>query len=127
MAYEVKSGDTIYDAAFNICGSLAGVDQLIELNTPQDAPYLDIKSMAGRDEPPIANRMESYTPVLLVGEILNTERVEVQNLEAVNARDFNSSVIDQDAVTAEINELKAVLRDTSARDFNDDFNNDFAI
>lgn len=38
MAYTVKSGDTIYDAAFNIAGSLAGVDQLLEINTSEQYP-----------------------------------------------------------------------------------------
>ena len=36
--YTVKQGDTIQDVAFNVSGSLAGIDPILEKNTPTNIP-----------------------------------------------------------------------------------------
>ena len=43
--YTVKQGDTIQDAAFNVSGSLAGIDPILEKNTPTNLPPADWKAM----------------------------------------------------------------------------------
>lgn len=40
MAYFVKTNDTIYDVAYNVAGSIAGVDSLLEYNTPDNPSML---------------------------------------------------------------------------------------
>ena len=42
--YTVKQGDTIQDAAFNVSGSLAGIDPILEKNTPANIPPADWKA-----------------------------------------------------------------------------------
>ena len=109
MAYRVKSGDTIYDAAFNVSGSLAGVDQLLEQNQDTSVAMLDWHTMSGRRDVPESNFMESYTPDLKVGQILNTDGVPKYNNEAVEKGGYNSSILDATAVWDEINGLLDIL------------------
>lgn len=55
MAYQVKDGDTIYDASFNISGSLAAVDPLLDYNTSTEYPML------GLDQLKVAVDLENAT------------------------------------------------------------------
>ena len=57
--YTVKQGDTIQDVAFNVSGSLAGIDPILEKNTPTNIPPAGWKAMQYRQEPPAKNFMES--------------------------------------------------------------------
>lgn len=105
MAYSVLSGETIQDAAFNITGSLAGIDPLLELNTPQDVPMVDWKTMQDRMDVPDSNFMETYTPDLYAGQLFDTDGLVVENLDATLGRRFNSSMQNPTQVKAEIDEL----------------------
>lgn len=109
MAYRVKSGDTIYDAAFNVSGSLAGVDQLLEQNMDTSVPPLDWHTISGKRDVPESNFMESYTPNLKIGQLLNTDGIPKYNNEAVEKGGFNSSILDATAVWDEINGLLDIL------------------
>lgn len=110
--YTVKSGDTIYDVAFNVTGSLAGVDPLLEANTPDDVPMLDWKTIEPLDEVPQSNFMETYTPALHVGQQITTDDIETYNVEATTvaaSRPFNSSVDDYNEVMRQIRNLVHIL------------------
>ena len=109
MAYSVLSGETIQDAAFNITGSLAGIDPLLELNTPQDVPMVDWKTMQDRMDVPDSNFMETYTPDLYAGQLFDTDGLVVENLDATLGRRFNSSMQNPTQVKAEIDELWSKL------------------
>lgn len=110
--YTVKSGDTIYDVAFNVTGSLAGVDPILEANTPDDVPMLDWKTIEPLDEVPQSNFMETYTPALKTGQQITTDGIETYNVEATTiaaSRPFNSSVDDYNEVMRQIRYLVHIL------------------
>lgn len=103
--YTVKQGDTIQDAAFNVSGSLAGIDPILEKNTPTNIPPADWKAMQYRQEPPAKNFMESYTPALRTNQILDVEGIDIYNLQTLQRPPFNSSMDVKEGVEAEISRL----------------------
>lgn len=103
--YTVKQGDTIQDAAFNVSGSLAGIDPILEKNTPTNIPPADWKAMQYRQEPPAKNFMESYTPALRTNQILDVEGIDIYNLQTLQRPPFNSSMDVKEEVEAEISRL----------------------
>lgn len=103
--YTVKQGDTIQDAAFNVAGSLAGIDPILEKNTPTTYPPVDWKSIEYREEVPERNFMESYTPSLRPDQILDVEDVNVDNLEATQGMLFNSSLDNPVSTDVEVRKL----------------------
>lgn len=103
--YTVKQGDTIQDAAFNVSGSLAGIDPILEKNTPTNIPPADWKAMQYRQEPPAKNFMESYTPALRTNQILDVEWIDTYNLQTLQRPPFNSSMDVNEEVDAEISRL----------------------
>lgn len=103
--YTVKQGDTIQDAAFNVSGSLAGIDPILEKNTPTNIPPADWKDMQYRQEPPAKNFMESYTPALRTNQILDVEGIDTYNLQTLQRPPFNSSMDVKEEVDAEISRL----------------------
>lgn len=103
--YTVKQGDTIQDAAFNVSGSLAGIDPILEKNTPTNIPPADWKAMQYRQEPPAKNFMESYTPALRTNQILDVEGIDIYNLQTLQRPPFNSSMDVREEVEAEISRL----------------------
>lgn len=103
--YTVKQGDTIQDAAFNVSGSLAGIDPILEKNTPTNIPPADWKAMQYRQEPPAKNFMESYTPALRTNQILDVEGIDIYNLQTLQRPPFNSSMDVKEEVDAEISRL----------------------
>lgn len=103
--YTVKQGDTIQDAAFNVSGSLAGIDPILEKNTPTNIPPADWKAMQYRQEPPAKNFMESYTPALRTNQILDVEGIDIYNLHTLQRPPFNSSMDVNEEVEAEISRL----------------------
>lgn len=109
MAYYVRHGDTIQDVAFNVTGSLAGIDPILELNTPDDVPMLDWKTIKESTTVPESNFMESYTPNLKIDQALITDGLVVENLEAVNSRSFNSTIMDETEVQTEIFKIEETL------------------
>lgn len=103
--YTVKQGDTIQDAAFNVSGSLAGIDPILEKNTPTNIPPADWKAMQYRQEPPAKNFMESYTPALRTNQILDVEGIDTYNLQTLHRPPFNSSMDVNEEVEVEISRL----------------------
>lgn len=103
--YTVKQGDTIQDVAFNMSGSLAGIDPILEKNTPMNIPPADWKAMQYRQEPPAKNFMESYTPALRTNQILDVEGIDIYNLQTLQRPPFNSSMDVKEEVEAEISRL----------------------
>lgn len=103
--YTVKQGDTIQDAAFNVSGSLAGIDPILEKNTPTNIPPADWKAMQYRQEPPANNFMESYTPALRTNQILDVEGIDTYNLQTLQRPPFNSSMDVNEEVEVEISRL----------------------
>lgn len=103
--YTVKQGDTIQDAAFNVSGSLAGIDPILEKNTPTNIPPAEWKAMQYRQEPPAKNFMESYTPALRTNQILDVEGIDIYNLQTLQRPPFNSSMDVKEEVEAEISRL----------------------
>lgn len=103
--YTVKQGDTIQDAAFNVSGSLAGIDPILEKNTPTNIPPADWKAIQYRQEPPAKNFMESYTPALRTNQILDVEGIDTYNLQTLQRPPFNSSMDVKEEVGAEISRL----------------------
>lgn len=103
--YTVKQGDTIQDAAFNVSGSLAGIDPILEKNTPTNIPPADWKAMQYRQEPPAKNFMESYTPALRTNQILDVEGIDTYNLQTLQRPPFNSSMDVKEEVEVEISRL----------------------
>lgn len=103
--YTVKQGDTIQDVAFNVSGSLAGIDPILEKNTPTNIPPADWKAMQYRQEPPAKNFMESYTPALRTNQILDVEGIDIYNLQTLQQPPFNSSMDVKEEVEAEISRL----------------------
>lgn len=103
--YTVKQGDTIQDAAFNVSGSLAGIDPILEKNTPTNIPPADWKAMQYRQEPPAKNFMESYTPALRTNQILDVEGIDTYNLQTLQRSPFNSSMDVNEEVEVEISRL----------------------
>lgn len=103
--YTVKQGDTIQDAAFNVSGSLAGIDPILEKNTPTNIPPADWKAMQYHQEPPAKNFMESYTPALRTNQILDVEGIDIYNLQTLQRPPFNSSMDVKEEVEAEISRL----------------------
>lgn len=103
--YTVKQGDTIQDVAFNVSGSLAGIDPILEKNTPTNIPPADWKAMPYRQEPPAKNFMESYTPALRTNQILDVEGIDIYNLQTLQRPPFNSSMDVKEEVEAEISRL----------------------
>lgn len=103
--YTVKQGDTIQDVAFNVSGSLAGIDPILEKNTPTNIPPADWKAMQCRQEPPAKNFMESYTPALRTNQILDVEGIDIYNLQTLQRPPFNSSMDVKEEVEAEISRL----------------------
>lgn len=103
--YTVKQGDTIQDVAFNVSGSLAGIDPILEKNTPTNIPPADWKAMQYRQEPPAKNFMESYTPALRTNQILDIEGIDIYNLQTLQRPPFNSSMDVKEEVEAEISRL----------------------
>lgn len=103
--YTVKQGDTIQDVAFNVSGSLAGIDPILEKNTPTNIPPADWKAMQYRQEPPAKNFMESYTPALRTNQILDVEGIDTYNLQTLQRPPFNSSMDVKEEVDAEISRL----------------------
>lgn len=103
--YTVKQGDTIQDAAFNVSGSLAGIDPILEKNTPTNIPPADWKAMQYRQEPPAKNFMESYTPALRTNQILDVEGIDTYNLQTLQRPPFNSSMDVNEEVEVEISRL----------------------
>lgn len=103
--YTVKQGDTIQDVAFNVSGSLAGIDPILEKNTPTNIPPADWKAMQYRQEPPAKNFMESYTPALRTNQILDVEGIDIYNLQTLQRPPFNSSMDVNEEVEVEISRL----------------------
>lgn len=103
--YTVKQGDTIQDVAFNVSGSLAGIDPILEKNTPTNIPPAGWKAMQYRQEPPAKNFMESYTPALRTNQILDVEGIDIYNLQTLQRPPFNSSMDVKEEVEAEISRL----------------------
>lgn len=103
--YTVKQGDTIQDVAFNVSGSLAGIDPILEKNTPTNIPPADWKAMQYRQEPPAKNFMESYTPALRTNQILDVEGIDTYNLQTLQRPPFNSSMDVNEEVEVEISRL----------------------
>lgn len=103
--YTVKQGDTIQDAAFNVSGSLAGIDPILEKNTPTNIPPAGWKAMQYRQEPPAKNFMESYTPALRTNQILDVEGIDIYNLQTLQRPPFNSSMDVNEEVEVEISRL----------------------
>lgn len=103
--YTVKHGDTIQDVAFNVSGSLAGIDPILEKNTPTNIPPAGWKAMQYRQEPPAKNFMESYTPALRTNQILDVEGIDIYNLQTLQRPPFNSSMDVKEEVEAEISRL----------------------
>lgn len=103
--YTVKQGDTIQDVAFNVSGSLAGIDPILAKNTPTNIPPADWKAMQYRQEPPAKNFMESYTPALRTNQILDVEGIDIYNLQTLQRPPFNSSMDVKEEVEAEISRL----------------------
>lgn len=103
--YTVKQGDTIQDVAFNVSGSLAGIDPILEKNTPTNIPPADWKAMQYRQELPAKNFMESYTPALRTNQILDVEGIDIYNLQTLQRPPFNSSMDVKEEVEAEISRL----------------------
>lgn len=103
--YTVKQGDTIQDAAFNVSGSLAGIDPILEKNTPTNIPPADWKAMQYHQEPPAKNFMESYTPALRTNQILDVEGIDTYNLQTLQRPPFNSSMDVNEEVKVEISRL----------------------
>lgn len=103
--YTVKQGDTIQDVAFNVSGSLAGIDPILEKNTPTNIPPADWKAMQYCQEPPAKNFMESYTPALRTNQILDVEGIDIYNLQTLQRPPFNSSMDVKEEVEAEISRL----------------------
>lgn len=103
--YTVKQGDTIQDVAFNVSGSLAGIDPILEKNTPTNILPADWKAMQYRQEPPAKNFMESYTPALRTNQILDVEGIDIYNLQTLQRPPFNSSMDVKEEVEAEISRL----------------------
>ena len=103
--YTVKQGDTIQDVAFNVSGSLAGIDPILEKNTPTNIPPAEWKAMQYRQEPPAKNFMESYTPALRTNQILDVEGIDIYNLQTLQRPPFNSSMDVKEEVEAEISRL----------------------
>lgn len=103
--YTVKQGDTIQDAAFNVSGSLAGIDPILEKNTPTNIPPAGWKAMQYRQEPPAKNFMESYTPALRTNQILDVEGIDTYNLQTLQRPPFNSSMDVKEEVEVEISRL----------------------
>ena len=103
--YIVKQGDTIQDAAFNVSGSLAGIDPILEKNTPTNIPPADWKAMQYHQEPPAKNFMESYTPALRTNQILDVEGIDTYNLQTLQRPPFNSSMDVNEEVEVEISRL----------------------
>lgn len=103
--YTVKQGDTIQDAAFNVSGSLAGIDPILEKNTPTNTPPAGWKAMQYRQEPPAKNFMESYTPALRTNQILDVEGIDIYNLQTLQRPPFNSSMDVNEEVEVEISRL----------------------
>lgn len=103
--YTVKQGDTIQDVAFNVSGSLAGIDPILDKNTPTNIPPADWKAMQYRQEPPAKNFMESYTPALRTNQILDVEGIDIYNLQTLQRPPFNSSMDVKEEVEAEISRL----------------------
>lgn len=103
--YTVKQGDTIQDVAFNVSGSLAGIDPILEKNTPTNIPPADWKAMQYHQEPPAKNFMESYTPALRTNQILDVEGIDIYNLQTLQRPPFNSSMDVKEEVEAEISRL----------------------
>lgn len=103
--YTVKQGDTIQDAAFNVSGSLAGIDPILEKNTPTNIPPAGWKAMQYRQEPPAKNFMESYTPALRTNQILDVEGIDTYNLQTLQRPPFNSSMDVNEEVEVEISRL----------------------
>ena len=103
--YTVKQGDTIQDAAFNVSGSLAGIDPILEKNTPTNIPPADWKAMQYHQEPPAKNFMESYTPALRTNQILDVEGIDTYNLQTLQRPPFNSSMDVNKEVEVEISRL----------------------
>lgn len=103
--YTVKQGDTIQDVAFNVSGSLAGIDPILEKNTPTNIPPADWKAMQYHQEPPAKNFMESYTPALRTNQILDVEGIDTYNLQTLQRPPFNSSMDVNEEVEAEISRL----------------------
>jgi hypothetical protein len=103
--YTVKQGDTIQDAAFNVSGSLAGIDPILEKNTPTNIPPADWKAMQYHQEPPAKNFMESYTPALRTNQILDVEGIDTYNLQTLQRPPFNSSMDVNEEVEVEISRL----------------------
>lgn len=58
---------------------------------------------------PESNQMETYTPNLYPGQILDTKGVPIYNLEATQGREFNSSIMDSDGVASELEALEKTL------------------
>ena len=88
--YTVKQGDTIQDAAFNVSGSLAGIDPILEKNTPTNIPPADWKAMQYRQEPPAKNFMESYTPALRTNQILDVEGIDDEHVTLGGSLDVDA-------------------------------------
>lgn len=111
MAYTVQSGDTLMDAAFNVTGSLAGIDPMLEINIPDTNAMLDWKSINSKllMKVPESNFMESYTPQLKTGQVLNTDGLVVYNLDATLGRRFNSSYLDEEKVNLELMGINLLL------------------
>lgn len=109
MGYIVLSGDTILDAAYNTAGSMTAIDQILEQNVDESIPMLDYNSIKDIENVPDSNRMESYTPNLVVGSELNTDNVPVQNVEAINGRPFNSTYESPLEVQTEIDDMENTL------------------
>lgn len=103
--YTVKQGDTIQDAAFNVSGSLAGIDPILEKNTPTNIPPADWKAMQYRQDPPAKNFMESYTPALRTNQILDVEGIDIYNLQTLQRPPFNSSMDVKEEAEVEISRL----------------------
>lgn len=88
MKYTVKSGDTIYDAAYNMAGSLGAVDAIMEINGITD----------------YAATLTPGTVLEYDGEILNN----AATLKA-NVVPFNSTYIPEDTLNSMINDLVSII------------------
>lgn len=108
--YDVIVGDTIVDVAFNTCGSLAGIDQILEDNMNAFDPPASLKYITTHGELPKQNNMESYSPDISDMGVLYVGNLVVYNLDATLGRKFNSYSSYTDTLNVQIEQLENILK-----------------
>lgn len=110
--YVIKSGDTIYDAAYNISGSLNAVDELLEQNVDKNAPMANITTVEGELVYPWQYGYETYTPIMIPNALLKADDIDITNQEAVDngkTSAYSSNYGFRENVDAEMNALDLLL------------------